>query len=346
MNRWAEKELSPANLADARRNKRLIRIVEDLSAQPSSSVPQACSSPSATQATYEFWASPRVKAKAIYQAHQSSTLERIKEQQTILAIQDTTELNFSHHPSKKGMGYLDNRNCFGLKVHSAFGVSERGVPLGLLSQQVWARDPANIGKKHQRRKKETKDQESQRWLTTLSETQTMIPDEIGVVTIADREADIYDLLALPRRIGSEFLIRAAHDRCVKNHPESQERERLHSLIRQIEPSGQLCLELKRNPERSARLATLTIRCTTLEIQPPRNRTNRNAFKPQLVQVIKAEEENPPQGCEPVSWLLFTTLKIRNFDDVVQYLQWYSYSSPYLCSLDCFFGRVFRTQERW
>ncbi|MBN3887394.1 MAG: hypothetical protein V7K64_20770 [Nostoc sp.] len=34
------------------------------------------------------------------------------------------------------------------------------------------------------------------------------------MTIADREADIYDLFACPRRPGSDFLIRATQNRCL------------------------------------------------------------------------------------------------------------------------------------
>jgi hypothetical protein len=51
---------------------------------------------------------------------------------------------------KRGMGYLDNAKARGLKVHSVFCSTEGGVPLGVLHQQVWARDIANVGKKHQR----------------------------------------------------------------------------------------------------------------------------------------------------------------------------------------------------
>ncbi|MFN6481605.1 MULTISPECIES: transposase DNA-binding-containing protein [unclassified Nostoc] len=42
MQEWATEELKQADSGDARHTKRLIRIVEDLSAQPASSVPQAC----------------------------------------------------------------------------------------------------------------------------------------------------------------------------------------------------------------------------------------------------------------------------------------------------------------
>ncbi|MBN3924325.1 transposase [Nostoc sp. NMS4] len=54
MEKWATEELKQADLGDARRRKRLIRIVEDLSAQPASSVPQACGNTAATYAAWSF----------------------------------------------------------------------------------------------------------------------------------------------------------------------------------------------------------------------------------------------------------------------------------------------------
>jgi hypothetical protein len=170
MKAWAVEELQYAQLGDVRRKKRLIRIVSDLAAQPNASVPQASGDLAATQAAYEFWKSPYVKPEAITSAHQSSTVERVKKESVVIAIQDTTELNFTHHPATQGMGYLDHAKSYGLKVHSVFCTTGNGVPLGVLHQQVWARDMALLGKKHQRHKKPITDKESQRWLllTTLA----------------------------------------------------------------------------------------------------------------------------------------------------------------------------------
>jgi hypothetical protein len=212
MKAWAVEELQYAQLGDVRRKKRLIRIVSDLAAQPNASVPQASGDLAATQAAYEFWKSPYIKPEAITNAHQSSTVERVKKESVVIAIQDTTELNFTHHPATQGMGYLDNAKSYGLKVHSVFCTTGNGVPLGVLHQQVWARDVALLGKKHQRHKKPITDKESQRWLTADYATQTVIPPETTVVTVADREADIYELFMQPRRPKSEFLIRAQHNR--------------------------------------------------------------------------------------------------------------------------------------
>ena len=142
--------------------------------------------------------------------------------------------------------------------------------------------------------------------------------------MADREADIYELFMLPRRPSSEFLIRAMHNRTVKpTSMKTNQLQRLEQAIRTSnDPCGQLSLELRRNPERLARQATLTLRTTTIELQPPATHPQRERLQPIPLQVIKAEEENPPPGVAPVRWLLLTTLEVTCFEDVVQCLRWY------------------------
>ncbi len=76
---WAEEELSRADLGDKRRNKRLVKIVEDLAAQPNESVPQASRDNAAMQGIYEFWAQRREIAAGIIAAHREATIERIKQ---------------------------------------------------------------------------------------------------------------------------------------------------------------------------------------------------------------------------------------------------------------------------
>lgn len=79
---------------------------------------------------------------------------------------------------------------------------------------MWARDPEAVGKRHQRRQRETRDKESQRWLSAVQQSDQAVPKDIRLITIADREADIYALFALARRPESHLLIRAAHNRRV------------------------------------------------------------------------------------------------------------------------------------
>ena len=322
---WAEEELCYANLGDTRRNRRLIRIVEDLAAQPSTSVPQASRDAAALQGIYDFWSSPYVQPASILASHYSKTIERIEQQENsiVLAIQDTTEFNFSHHPATAGMGYLDSAQCRGLKCHSVLCVDEQGIPLGLLEQDVWARDLENLGKKHQRHQKPTQDKESQKWLDSLEATQQRMPETAKWVMVGDREADIYDLFALAETEQADFLIRAAQDRLVSS-PINEETQRLSLALEQVSPAGEEEVELQRHPARAARIANLTIRFATLAVHPPQSRPKAAGLKPISVQVILAEEEHPPQGQEPICWLLLTTLKVETLEDALKCMRWYSY----------------------
>ena len=319
MEGWATKELKNAQLGDDRRTKRLIKIVSLLAKKPNSTVPEASGNWANTKATYDFWDSPYIKPEQVRQPHIDCTIKRIKKYDCILNIEDTTELNYTNHPATKGMGYLDSKYAQGLKVHSTIAVTTDGLPLGLINQQVWARDISELGKAKQRHQKPTVSKESNKWLNGLRMTHELIPSKKKVVTIADREADFYDLLAFPRPQNSELLIRATQNRCLIDSE-----FHLKEAIEEVKPSGEIIVELKRNSSLLARSAKLSLRYTSLTIQPPQNRKSQEQLVPINLQVILALEEEPPVEEKPISWLLLTTLPIRNISDVICYVKWYSY----------------------
>lgn len=198
------------------------------------------------------------------------------------------------------------------------------MPLGLLNQQVWVREDQDLGKKHLRHKKNIQEKESQRWITALAETQTAIPLATTVVTVADREADIYDLLITPRSVNSHLLIRASHNRAVSSlEPSGPKGQRLLDRLHQCPEMGQITIEIHPQADKEPRQAILTIRATSVEIQPPLGHPNYQQLSPMTIQVIQAREENPPTGVKPVSWLLLTTLPITGLTDALQCLRWYS-----------------------
>ena len=91
------------------------------------------------------------------------------------------------------------------------------MPLGLLAQQVWARDPADVGKRARRKQLPISQKESQKWLHSLDAVYTAHDccPTTRLVSVGDREADVYDVLAAPRPAGVDLLMRAAWDRGVQ-----------------------------------------------------------------------------------------------------------------------------------
>ncbi|MBD2093764.1 IS4 family transposase [Trichocoleus sp. FACHB-591] len=315
---WGAEELWDVDLGDARRNRRLVKIVEDLVAQPNESVPQASRDEAAVQGVYEFWDNARVSDREILSPHQRRTVERTAGHQTVLAIQDTSEVEYSDLKATRGLGPISNAKARGLKVHTILAASGEGVPLGLLGQEVWARSLKGVGK--DARSRAIAEKESRRWLEGLELSQTLVPAEKQLIAIADREADIYELFAHPRREGSEFLIRAAQNRNTKAAAVSGEVKPLFSAIRQSAVAGEITLKLQRTPRRRERLAVLNVRYGQFWLQPPAHLGSLGAI---AVNVVLAEEEKPPTGEKAVVWLLLTTVKVETFEAACQCLRWYS-----------------------
>ena len=326
---WAEQEVGQAHLGHAARTKRLVRLVADLVAHPAESVPQACQEWAATKGAYRFWANERVEAAAIRQAHIEQTRARCQEQELILAIQDTTDVDDSTHPATTGLGHLQGKRTKGrlpqgLKVHSVMAASQQGVPLGLLYQQVWVREDETATEEEavHRRHQSIDEKESGRWL--------LVPQAIGasfapaqrVLTIADREADLYDLFAQARPVGQELLIRAKHDRRLHTQPKA-EAAHLWERIRQTRAAVIVAFEVPRSQGHPPRSTTLAIRFATLTIAPPKPRKNHVVWKPLPLQVVLAEEVDPPAGETAVCWLLLTTMPVTGEEEAVQVVLWYS-----------------------
>ena len=118
-------------------------------------------------------------------------------------------LSCSAHPALDGAGPLAGAGQRGLLVHSVLAATDDGVPLGLLHQHRWARDPEEPGSRHTRRRKPTVEKESQRWLDALRATHAARSAGTAVLTVADREADLYDLFA-PAPPGRQRAVNPRH----------------------------------------------------------------------------------------------------------------------------------------
>ncbi len=234
-------------------------------------------------------------------------------------MQDTTELDYADHPHTTGLGPLENVWQNGFKIHSTLAVSPEGVPLGLLYQQRWVRDAPKPKISRSRRKRATRDKESQRWLTAWQASQDQLPPDVGVITVADSEADIFDLFAAPRRPGAELLIRGPHNRRVDSTAKY-----LWETVREQPVRGTYALTVRRHDGQPTRTAELTVRTATVTVQPPRHPVQRSQLRSVTLNVILVEELTPGSGVAPIVWLLLTTLPIETWAAVQQCITWYSY----------------------
>jgi hypothetical protein len=132
--------------------------------------------------------------------------------------QDTTSLNYSAHPATVGLGPISTQpeGVAGLLLHDSMAFNLAGTPLGLIDVQCWARDPKQFHKKQFRHERPIEQKESQKWLSAyrkVAEAQKRCPNTT-LVSVGDREADIYELfhLALNAPSKAHLLVRAEHNR--------------------------------------------------------------------------------------------------------------------------------------
>lgn len=260
-----------------------------------------------------FWGNERVTHAGIIAEQQAATLERLTDEAVVLLVQDTTSFDFSHHPATQGMGPLENSACRGFLAHSSLAVSEVGVPLGLLEQQVWVRSDAAVGKRAQRHTTAFEDKESYKWVTGLS------PHLAGRtwVTVGDREAHIYEFLDAVLTEQGQFLVRAAHERSW-----TAEGLEVFAQVAQQAPQVRYTLDLKRHPERDPRMAEVELRYGTVTLQRPARATCERLTIP--LQVVEVIEPTPPEGEEAVHWLLLTSWPLEQVADAQQIVTWYTY----------------------
>lgn len=317
---WALTEFGGAELGDARRTARLVELARVLGSRPQASLPQACEDAARLKAAYRFFANDAVAPEAIVASHVQATLARVETVERVLAVQDTTQLDWSAHPATTGLGMLSTEQQRGLLVHTTLALTPERVPLGLLAQQTWTRPPAEAGKKHTRRERAITAKESYKWLQSVqavSAAKAVCP-HTHIISVGDAEADVYDLFLLERPAGVDLLVRAAQDRRLAE-PQTA---RLRAALAASPVATTVTLEVPRQGTRPARTATLAVHWQPVVLRPPKARAAED-LPPVAVGAVWATEVDAPAGVEPLDWLLLTTVPLHTTDDALQCLTWYA-----------------------
>lgn len=314
---WSVREFHELDLGDTRLNRRLLMLAEAFGAQPEAPINQASANWQDTKAAYAFFANPQAQAADILLPHQQRTLERMAAYPLVLGVQDTTFLNYTHHPATSGLGPIGGGQR-GLVMHSTFAFTAQGLPLGLLEQQLWARpDPAPPTRRAKQRPMAEK--ESYKWLSALRESVTMTPSEVRLITIADREADIFEFLVEASDLETEYVIRAAQDRRLAG-----EIGQLWAHMATQDVVGEVRVEVAARSGKPARTADLGVRVAQVTLQPPRRPADDPGvwLEPLRVWAIWLHEDTLPAATEPLDWLLLTNVAIASWQDTTERIAWY------------------------
>jgi hypothetical protein len=317
---WAQQEFGGCALPDARLQTRLLTLARDFYARPTASLPQACSSRAKTKAAYRFLDHEHTTMDTLLQPHYRSTQARMRDETIVLAVQDTSSLNYTAHATTEGLGPIGTTadGPQGLQLHSTLAFNVQGTPLGFIDVQCWARDADEFGKKARRKQLPIEDKESYKWLKSFNATaaaQASCP-RTTLVSVGDREADIYELFeqAAAHPDGPKLLVRARHNRKLKD-----EQQCLWETMQARPVDAMQVLQVPRQGSRAERKACMEIRYAAVSLKAP----IRHKGQPIAVWAVFAQERDAPVGVKPLEWMLLTTVEVSSIEQACERLMWYS-----------------------
>lgn len=338
---WAAEEFAEVDLGDKRLDARLVTLCDRFSDAPESPINQACADWAETKAAYRFFQNDNVETGQILAAHCGKTARRASEHETVLALQDTSYFVYTSHPKTEGLGKMSLKKgknvekiySNGLVVHTCLAVTTEGLPLGLLDQKIFSRKlrTKKIGKAKPHDHLPIEEKESYRWLEALENTKTVMGDT-RIVTVCDREADLYDFFKHSHQISTPVLVRANADRTINRNSRYAEKgvEKLWERLRQEPETGSYTIDIQQRSkrkhckEREARTATVSVRFAPFTLNPPRNNVkHRTEQLPDIeMYAVYVLEEDPPDGEESVEWMLLTNLPVMSYEDAYEKILWY------------------------
>jgi hypothetical protein len=319
---WAYEELYRARLWDKRCLCTLLLGAQQLLQQAQVSFSRALGS--RRKAVSRILHHEQTSAEDLLHGHIRATAVRAQTHPFVLVASDTTSMDFTSHKAVQGVGPISSlKHQKGFLLHSALAISPQGVPLGVLHQQAWVRDPTQAGCAKARRKRPFADKESHKWLDALHGVEAALPSGCKALLIQDREADLFAFFSVPRREGIDLLIRATQPRSIQVSDPSGPRI-LQEAAAQAPIVGERWVQVRERPNQPAREAHLIVRKVSVWVLAPHN-DPKPAPPPVCLQVVRAAEENPPAGVrEPLEWVLLSTLPVQEDAEALALVDYYAF----------------------
>ena len=343
---WTVNEFGGAPLGDKRLSARLVKSAGLLAALPGEAITaNASHDRAAVKGYYRLIDQPVSSAVTpgnILAPHRARTLQRMRGQDTVLCIQDGTDLNFATRPHCEGLGIIGRNQTvsktLGLHLHLTLAVDGAGLPLGVLrcgfeappggaARPADEPPPAAAQETAPKTAQETAPK-TRRWvdgLRDIDRAAAALSRKTRVISVMDREADCFAVFDEQRRLNRvEVLVRAHHDRCLaKGAP------KLFAAMRAGAADGHVEIEIDRlsarrkssgrqaRPARSGRVARAEVRHRQV-VAPP---TIAGA-EPVALSTVHVCETAPPPGEPAVEWFLLTSLDVDSTETAVAVIGYY------------------------
>lgn len=306
--RWARDQFGTADLGDARRTQRLVKLAVQMAGNSSGTIPQQTGTVADMKAAYRLFASDDVTHEAICWPHCQQTRERASRLPTVFQVQDTAELNFTSHVHCEGLGPIGSGGHLqGLHQQNVLAVDPQARrPLGLMYQRHHrrrSRPESHRGDRAVARQVPLEERESYWWIEAIRAIGSP-PPGVRWVHVGDRGEDIFGVYDEARRWGTDWLIRIGRDRRVTTPAGA---DSLFAYARRLPSTARRTLKVRRKPNRNPEQVQLRVAAGPVTLLPSRCEPGYRGCAPIACQVVRVWEAHPPADAAPLEWLLCTSL---------------------------------------
>jgi hypothetical protein len=247
----------------------------------------------------------------------------------VLAIQDTSELDYTAHKQRtKGLGRISNNKGAGLFIHPVLVIDAKSRDcLGIAHQQAWVRDETAV---HNDSHRPIEDKESYRWLQAAQGAKRCLEQASEVTVIADRESDIYEEWDRIPDDRTHLLIRSNSDRKLADGGTLSEWVAAQPVVTRFmlevpaRVAGRAYKSTNgtRSGPRRAHCAHMEMRFGRVRIVRPQHcKAEQKYIELTVVDVLELPDTVAP-GEKPVHWRLLSTHVVNDVQDALQLVEWY------------------------
>lgn len=323
---WAQQTWEEVNLGDKRLNRRAIEIGARMAANPEGSLPQQMQSPSILQAAYRLMNNKHVTMPALLEPHYLQTREEAGKQKVVLWVNDLSEVDYTFHNAKTGLGPIGNEKGKGFLLHSSLGiVPESRQVLGVGSVQVILRQPTP-----KPRPKWSRTAEGLVWEKAADEVGAA-PAGVQWVHVSDAGSDYFPYLATCVDQAKHFLVRVSRNRLLTwddEDPQAGQAEanKLVDYVRSLapQPESGYPVMVSADKKQPAREAQVVMAWGKVTISPsPQAPDNERTHSALTAWVLRVWEPTPPENVEALEWVLLSSLPVSNLKEAQCRVDWYT-----------------------
>jgi len=302
---------------DVRLARRGERLLDDIVRSGSLVVRKLSGGRAAEMAAHRFLSSSEVTPEAILADFAERTGQACLGR-SIVAAQDTTEINFSGADhDRRGLGLAGDGQSLGFFIHPLVAIdAEDEAVLGIAGARIWAR---GMEKVKARQKRQLKDKESERWIEATQTASRVLASAARLVVVGDRESDIYQIFSR-KPANVELIVRARGDRKLADG--SLLFKTGAGFTPAVEMDVKVAPRQPRVPADKGRIARVAVSFGSVTVLKPKTGpASRDAKQVPLNLVVAGEVGDPGSG-KPLLWRLLTTMPVETLEEALEIIRLY------------------------